>query len=68
MSVQRSCFTVQGKNKQSLVVQTPTLLRKYEIEAGKEEAIKADLRLLGLSHLTLWPDLDGLARELGELY
>jgi hypothetical protein len=68
MSVQRSCFTVHGIDKASLADQVPQLLRRYDIEPKHREAIQADLRLLGISHLTLWPELDGLARELRELY
>jgi hypothetical protein len=30
--------------------------------------MRRDLRLLGISHSTMFPDLDGLAKELGELY
>lgn len=68
MSVQRSCFTVQGKRKDSLAEQTLELLKRYEISESERGAMRNDLRLLGISHSTLWPDLDGLARELGELY
>jgi hypothetical protein len=68
MSVQRSCFTVQGKDKSSLANQVPHLLKCYYIEAGRRESIRKDLRLLGISHSTVFPDLDGLANELAELY
>ena len=68
MSVQRSCFTVQGKDKRSLLLQVPELLQCYEIAADARSQIQSDLRLLGISHSTVFPDLDGLAKELAELY
>jgi hypothetical protein len=68
LSVQRSCFTVHGHNKRSLTEQVPTLLKRYDIKAGTLGGMRAGLRLLGISESTVWPDLDGLARELAELY
>jgi hypothetical protein len=68
MSVQRSCFTVQGRDKRSLADQVPSLLKSYEIEPNERGRMRKDLRLLGISESTVWPDLDGLARELRELY
>lgn len=68
MSVQRSCFTVQGKDKSSLSNRVPQLLRRYEIEPAVRPAMQNDLRMLGISHSTVFPDLDGLARELADLY
>jgi hypothetical protein len=68
ISVQRSCFTVHGKDKRSLADQASSLLRRYHIDPNDRDALRKDLRLLGISHSTLWPDLDGLAEELGELY
>ena len=68
MSVQRSCFTIQGTNKTSLAEQVPTLLKRYDIDPSDRLVLEKDLRLLGISHSAVWPDLDGLAKELGELY
>jgi hypothetical protein len=68
MSVQRSCFTVHGKDKRSLVHQVPQLLTRYEINPTERDSMRKVLHLLGISHSTVWPDLEGLARELGELY
>lgn len=66
MSVQRSCFTVHGKNKSSLTDQVPQLLTRFEIEPTERVAMQKHLYLLGISHSTVWPDLDGLAKELTE--
>jgi hypothetical protein len=64
MSVQRSCFTVHGKNKSSLLGQVPQLLTRYDIEPKDRVVMQQHLYLLGISHSTVWPDLDGLAKEL----
>jgi FRG domain len=69
MSVQRSCFTVQGEDEHSLAGQAPAaILKRYEIEPDAQAAIRNELRRLGISHSTIWPDLEGLAKELGDLY
>jgi hypothetical protein len=69
MSVQRSCFTVQGKCGSSLADLVPAaILKRYEIEPTEQVAIRDELRRLGISHSTIWPDLEGLGKELGDLY
>jgi hypothetical protein len=61
MSVQRSCFTVQGKCGGSLADLVPAaILKRYEIEPTEQVAIRNELRRLGISHSTIWPDLEGL--------
>lgn len=68
MSVQRSCFTVQGKNKESLTEQVGAeMLRGYVIANTACSDMRKELRILGISHSTMFPDLDGLARELADL-
>jgi hypothetical protein len=39
-------------------------LRKYEINPKQREILLKDLKMLGISNSTLFPDLDGLAKEL----
>jgi hypothetical protein len=68
MSVQRSGFTVHGIDKSALIDQVPQLLTRYDIEPKDRIAMKQHLCLLGISHSTLWPDLDGLAKELEDQY
>jgi hypothetical protein len=68
MSVQRSGFTVHGKNKSTLIDQVPKLLTRYDIEPKDRPVMKQHLYLLGISHSTLWPDLDGLSKELEDQY
>jgi hypothetical protein len=68
MTAQRSCFTIQGKDPRSLTLQLPNLLKRYDVEPTAREAMQSDLRLLGVGHSTVFPDLDRLAKELRELY
>ena len=65
MSVQRSCFTIHGRNKSSLEQIVPEMiLKRYVIGEEAKVPMQRDLRLLGIDHSTVFPDLDGLAREL----
>ena len=68
MSAQRSCFTVQGKDKSSLAHRVPQHLRRYDVDPAARQQMRVDLRVLGVSHSTVFPDLDGLTRELAELF
>ena len=69
MSVQRSCFTVHGKCKASLKEMVPAAdLRQYPVDPQVVARLRSDLRILGISHSTVFPDLDGLAKDLAELY
>jgi hypothetical protein len=69
MSVQRSCFTVHGKWKTPLSSQVSNdIVRAYWIDPQARKSLRDDLRLLGISYSTIFPDLDGLARELSDLY
>jgi len=68
MAAQRSCFTVHGKREQSLHVllkeKSFKYLQRHVVDAGKLDEMLYDLRILGVSHSTLFPDLDGLAADL----
>ena len=79
MSAQRSCFTVQGKNKYPLSVSLPEvcrtnqssinvnsaeILRCYEVKPKELWKMHDDLVLLGVGRSTVYPDLAGLAKEL----
>jgi hypothetical protein len=68
MSAQRSCFTVHGQCKESLMEQVPQLLTRFEIDETRQDAIRRDLRRLGVGHSTVLPDLDGLAKELSDIF
>ncbi len=68
ITVQRSCFTVHGLCKSSLVHQVPQLLIQLQVDPAQRTNMRADLRRLGIDHSTVFPDLAGLARELDDLY
>jgi hypothetical protein len=62
---QKSCFTIHGRNQESLSKQVgPRVLRRYVVNAQKFSAIRAQLRMLGITYSTVFPDLDGLAKDL----
>ena len=70
MSVQKSCFTIHGRVPKPLpeLVRRKGVLFKYRISKRQRGEIIEELRLLGVSYSTIFPDLDGLARELELLF
>lgn len=69
MSAQRSCFTVHGKKKQNMNdLVPPGILIKYEIEPSVKQSMLVELHMLGISHSTIFPDLDGLAEDLAQRF
>lgn len=69
MGAQRSTFTVHGLKKDPLdLLIPPTMLAKLEVLPRSVQGILRDLQMLGIQEATAFPDLDGLARELGALY
>jgi hypothetical protein len=69
MNAQRSRFTAHGKLLKPMPDLVPdTILKKYVIYPKKREEMLRQLRSLGIGRASLFPDLEGLAHELGELY
>jgi hypothetical protein len=69
MAAQRSRFTVWGKDKRSLRELVPeTVLRRFALNPANRAAFQRDLRMLGVQEASAFPDLDGLARELTQVY
>ena len=75
MVAQRSCFTVHGKNKESLNEILPAnkkdmILESYfvDIDRSKKKEMLTQLRCSGISHITLFPEIDVLADDLTELF
>lgn len=69
MSAQRSCFTIHGRMKQSMnEIVPPSILKKYEIDPSMKKTMFDELRMLGVSHSTIFPDLDGLAKDLAQRF
>jgi len=67
---QRSCFTVHGKRKESMctLLFGKDVLKKYVIDQRNPIKMLEELRTLGVSWGSLFPDIDGLARDLTELF
>lgn len=70
VAVQRSCFTVHGTRKANFeeifraIRSRRRFLRKYLIHRDRASRILAELEATGISDSTLFPDFEGLAREL----
>lgn len=70
---QRCYFTVHGKRKRSLCTllcekDRKDILRKYVLDTSKLREVVDELRTLGVSHATLFPEQDGLAADLTKVY
>jgi hypothetical protein len=72
MSSQKSCFTVHGKNMEGFEsiykLNNKIQLFQLTIELSKAESIRDELHHMGITEATLFPDLDGLARELRQKF
>jgi hypothetical protein len=70
LQVQRSVFTIHGKRKESIdtlmreIGLAPHFLRSFDIDPSRHREILYQLDVLGISHGTLFPDIDGLAKDL----
>jgi hypothetical protein len=64
VSSQRAAFTVHADLEKPLETLYPESVRKIVIPAAEMDEAKQFLRLAGISEYSLFPDLDGLAREL----
>lgn len=68
ITVQRGTFTIHGSNKDGLDVQYNNRLVKIIIPKECCIQIRRDLRHAGISEFTLFPDLDGLCRDISAAY
>jgi len=76
MTAQRSCFTVHGKDKRSLCelfseIAKSDIIKKYVFDIRDENRRKVlldELRILGVSEATILPELEGLTKELTQLF
>ena len=67
MTAQKSCFTIWGSNKRPLhEIVPPELLRMYRVRRNAIGRVSRELRVMGITRSSLFPELDGLAGELGE--
>ena len=67
IAVQRSCFTIHGdqRNGMELLFRRSEKPRLYQLRLKKSAAtsIREELCLSGITESTLFPDLEGLARD-----
>jgi hypothetical protein len=69
MHAQKSCFTIHGKIKQSLAELVDNrILRKYLIPPEYVNSLQKDLRLIGFTRTSIYPDLDNLAKDLSDIF
>ena len=67
MSAQKSCFTIWGSDKRPLhEIIPPDLLWMYRIRRNAIGRMTSELRVMGITRSSLFPELDGLAGELSE--
>lgn len=64
ITVQRGKFTIHGSNTTGLDKQFQTKLVKIVIPKDNAIEIRRELRCVGISEFTLFPDLDGLCRDI----
>jgi hypothetical protein len=75
ISVQKSCFTIHGAIKEPIEklfnntdLTDKGFLKKYTIDKQAIPELIIDLSMLGISNSTLFPDFDGLSKELARIY
>lgn len=70
MSSQISRFTIHGDKEiaMSKMDLDNRILRRYVISERSIPKVKRELRIMGISHSSLFPELDGLSEELSEVY
>jgi hypothetical protein len=67
MSAQKSCFTVHGKKKEPLSRIVPdSILAKFVIKESAVSTMRRDLTMLGITHTSVFPEAEFLAKELKE--
>lgn len=73
--VQRSCFTVHGKEEVDFEViarkhglARSGFFKKYTLRRAGAPALRDDLQEMGVSFTSIYPDLTGLAKELKDQY
>jgi len=69
MNVQRSCFTIHGNFRSSINdLVNPSILKKYVIDPDSVSHMKKDLKILGITNTSVFPDLDNLSKDLVEFF
>lgn len=64
ITVQRGTFTIHGNNTNGLEEQFKEKIVKIIIPRSKSLEMRRELRCVGISEFTIFPDLDGLCRDI----
>ena len=65
MTAQRAGFTIHGPRTARLAdCLSAEFLKRFDISPDARTDIRRQLRVMGISNSTLFPDFDGLARDL----
>jgi hypothetical protein len=68
MSAQKSCFTVHGKKKEPLSnIVSDEVVVKFMLNEAAVPTMRHDLTMLGVTHTSVFPEAEFLARELKEM-
>jgi hypothetical protein len=70
MNTQSSCFTIFGNVINGLlsINNRDYFLKQITIDGSKKRQIKEELRWLGISRKTIYPDLEGLSKSISDKY
>jgi hypothetical protein len=68
MGAQKSCFTIQGVDKLPLPEVVPeSILAKFRIWPRAIPGLRKDMEMLGITHTSVYPEAEYLAKEIAEL-
>jgi hypothetical protein len=68
MAAQKSCFSIHGKNKKPIPELVPdTIVSKFRIRTRAIRALRRNMELLGITHTSVYPEAEYLAKEIIEL-
>ena len=69
MNAQKSCFTIHGFIKSPLSeIVDEQILKSYIIPEEKVTKFRNDLRMIGVTHSSVFTDLDHLSKDLEEAF
>ncbi|WP_298371307.1 FRG domain-containing protein [Azospirillum sp.] len=71
MIAQKSCFTIHGSDRRSIDdilsgPDAPKVIRKIIIKAEYTETVAQELRISGITHSNIFPDMDGIALDVSK--
>ena len=68
MGAQKSCFTIFGQKQEPMATIVPgRILAKLVMRKKALAGLRRDLNVLGVTHTTVFPETEHLAREITEI-